>query len=472
MKFRIVEYVGVTENYKNRRTIVNHHIHSLVIIFTYCFSSIWRARMQSVVLLVVLVLSVAFVVSKPVANDGGADVDNGFEAWKTQFGKSYTSAEEESRRKSIWLVNKKMIEEHNKRADNGLESYTMGLNFFSDLESKEIPMGLKPPQGASSSPLNKQLSLIRVRRSRIAPPRWPTGNKPNRQRPRHPPPHRMLPEDAHPPPSEIPTTPEPATPDPIRYDEKEHLFPHHLNNHPFHSHEKFLEDAHTPPSEMPTTPEPPTPDPIRYDEKEDLFPHHLNNHPFRSPPAVLFTGKRYASAEEESRRKSIWLVNKKMIEEHNKRADNGLESYTMGLNFSDLIILVYLNNVCVNIQLLSEEQGLRFFAVDSLLPVRKTSEKKRLNMETETCPEHLPNLQSTDDLDREFEEWKQKFGKTYASAEEEARRKQLWLKTKKTVTEHNILYDKGLTTFTMGINQFADMLHYEVCCGHRSYPQN
>lgn len=55
-------------------------------------------------------------------------------------------------------------------------------------------------------------------------------------------------------------------------------------------------------------------------------------------PAVLFTGKSYTSAEEESRRKSIWLVNKKMIEEHNKRADNGLESYTMGLNFfSDLV---------------------------------------------------------------------------------------------------------------------------------------
>ncbi|XP_067099886.1 cystein proteinase inhibitor protein salarin-like [Osmerus mordax] len=188
--------------------------------------------MQSVALLVVLVLSVAFVISKPVAKDGGANVDKGFEAWKIQFGKRYASAEEESRRKSFWLVNKKMIEEHNKRAENGLESYTMGLNFFSDLESQEIPMGLKLLQGApSGSQLNKQLSRIRVRRSR-KPPQWPTDNKPNRPKPPHPPPHHMLPEDAHPPPSQIPTKPEP-----IPFDDEEMLFPHHLNNHPFHSHE-------------------------------------------------------------------------------------------------------------------------------------------------------------------------------------------------------------------------------------------
>ncbi|XP_061100204.1 cystein proteinase inhibitor protein salarin-like isoform X3 [Conger conger] len=43
-------------------------------------------------------------------------------------------------------------------------------------------------------------------------------------------------------------------------------------------------------------------------------------------------------------------------------------------------------------------------------------------------------------IDQEFEIWKKKYGKTYATPEEEARRKQAWLETRVRVTEHNRNY--------------------------------
>ena len=48
-------------------------------------------------------------------------------------GKTYPSPEEEAKRKEIWLATRKMVTEHNKRAENGLESYTLAVNHFADL---------------------------------------------------------------------------------------------------------------------------------------------------------------------------------------------------------------------------------------------------------------------------------------------------------------------------------------------------
>ncbi|XP_061100195.1 cystein proteinase inhibitor protein salarin-like [Conger conger] len=59
-------------------------------------------------------------------------------------------------------------------------------------------------------------------------------------------------------------------------------------------------------------------------------------------------------------------------------------------------------------------------------------------------------------IDQEFEIWKKKYGKTYATPEEEARRKQAWLETRVRVTEHNRNYLAGKETWTMGANMFAD----------------
>ncbi|XP_012263098.2 protein CTLA-2-beta-like [Athalia rosae] len=70
------------------------------------------------------------------------------------------------------------------------------------------------------------------------------------------------------------------------------------------------------------------------------------------------------------------------------------------------------------------------------------------------------------------EEWnafKVKFNKKYESEEEEKSRMKIYLDNKKRFAEHNAKYDKGLETYTMGINQFADMKPGErTCCGTRT----
>ncbi|XP_030643081.1 cathepsin L1-like [Chanos chanos] len=64
---------------------------------------------------------------------------------------------------------------------------------------------------------------------------------------------------------------------------------------------------------------------------------------------------------------------------------------------------------------------------------------------------------STSLEDLEFHTWKMKFGKIYRSAEEEAQRKLTWLSNRKYVMAHNILADKGIKSYRLGLNHFADM---------------
>ncbi|KAL2099391.1 hypothetical protein ACEWY4_005871 [Coilia grayii] len=71
---------------------------------------------------------------------------------------------------------------------------------------------------------------------------------------------------------------------------------------------------------------------------------------------------------------------------------------------------------------------------------------------------------SAADIDQEFQEWKVKFGKTYSSPEEEARRKTIWVATRTRVLAHNTRAEQGLETYTQAVNHFADMKPEEVCC--------
>ncbi|KAK2845112.1 hypothetical protein Q5P01_011771 [Channa striata] len=68
-------------------------------------------------------------------------------------------------------------------------------------------------------------------------------------------------------------------------------------------------------------------------------------------------------------------------------------------------------------------------------------------------------------LDAEWEQWKIKFNKTYKNAEEESYRRGLWDESKRLIEVHNREAAEGKHSFTMGINQFSDMKHEEVCCG-------
>lgn len=84
------------------------------------------------------------------------------------------------------------------------------------------------------------------------------------------------------------------------------------------------------------------------------------------------------------------------------------------------------------------------------------------------------NVESTsitsDELDKEWEKYKIEFGKNYIDKAEDSRRKQNFKNTRDQIKAHNDLYEKGLTTYTMGINQFADKDPAEPVCGcqHRS----
>ncbi|XP_051050115.1 protein CTLA-2-beta-like [Phodopus roborovskii] len=80
---------------------------------------------------------------------------------------------------------------------------------------------------------------------------------------------------------------------------------------------------------------------------------------------------------------------------------------------------------------------------------------------TSTAPSRDPSL------DAEWEEWKKKFGKSY-SQDEEGRRRALWEEKKKKIEKHNVEYEQGKVSYSLGLNQFSDMTDEEFsknCCG-------
>jgi cathepsin L len=57
--------------------------------------------------------------------------------WKVTFGKKYQTDAEEMARRSIWLANKILVDEHNSLSG---ESYRLEMNAFADMTSKEFSM--------------------------------------------------------------------------------------------------------------------------------------------------------------------------------------------------------------------------------------------------------------------------------------------------------------------------------------------
>jgi cathepsin L len=64
-------------------------------------------------------------------------------------------------------------------------------------------------------------------------------------------------------------------------------------------------------------------------------------------------------------------------------------------------------------------------------------------------------------VDREWTEFKEKFGKEY-SAEEDARRFKTFVANKALIASHNKKFDQGEVTFKMGVNKFTDMTTEET----------
>jgi len=81
-------------------------------------------------LLLVLISTAAF--AKPSL------VDQQWAEFKERHSKSYASLTEENERREIWKEEMEMVDKHNMEAEEGLHTYTLGENEFSDLTFQEF----------------------------------------------------------------------------------------------------------------------------------------------------------------------------------------------------------------------------------------------------------------------------------------------------------------------------------------------
>jgi len=56
-----------------------------------------------------------------------------------------------------------------------------------------------------------------------------------------------------------------------------------------------------------------------------------------------------------------------------------------------------------------------------------------------------------------FEDFKQKFGKSYKTKEEEEKRFGIFKQNIKTIDDHNAKYAAGKESYGLGVNQFSDL---------------
>lgn len=63
--------------------------------------------------------------------------DEEWEDFKKNFEKSYKDADDEKKHRDIYMENKKSIAEHNAKYEKGEETYTKGINQFSDMTEEE-----------------------------------------------------------------------------------------------------------------------------------------------------------------------------------------------------------------------------------------------------------------------------------------------------------------------------------------------
>ena len=69
----------------------------------------------------------------------------------------------------------------------------------------------------------------------------------------------------------------------------------------------------------------------------------------------------------------------------------------------------------------------------------------------------LPSTHSESEIASLFAAFKQTYSKTYSGPDEEARRLETFQANVAFINEHNALFAKGLKTFDLGVNSFADL---------------
>ncbi|CAB1327877.1 unnamed protein product, partial [Coregonus sp. 'balchen'] len=341
---------------------------------THCESTITGRRMKSLLLLLLVAVTVSSVVSKPLPEDSEAE--------------SYPSTEEEAKRKEMWLATRKRVMEHNMRAGNGLESYTMAVNHFADLTTEEVPKGLLPMTYNSTKEEAKRKEIWLATRRRVmehnkraenGSESFTTGMN-------------YFSDMTF---EEVPRGGLMVVSKPRDGEEEAEVDKEFETWKVQHGKSYGSTEEEAKPGE----------DESELDKEFEAW--------------KIKHGKSYESPEEEAKRREIWLATRTRVMEHNKRAETGLESYTMGMNH------------------LSDRT-------------------------TEEVTGRRPQDGEEAEVHKEFETWKVQYGKTYPSTEEEAKRKEIWLATRKIVMEHNKRAENGLESYTLAVNHFADLTNDEV----------
>ncbi|XP_034256093.1 uncharacterized protein LOC117654060 isoform X2 [Thrips palmi] len=400
--------------------------------------------------------------------------DKQWEEWKATHNKQYESAAEEGRRYSVFLDNKKHVEEHNAKFNKGEVSYALGLNAFSDLTNDEF----KQRNGHG---LRQKRAVMNV--DAIAVRDWAEWKA------KH---------------NKVYATPE----------EEARRFTIFQDN-------KKQVDEHN----------------AKFDKGEVTYSKGLNafsdltaeefkqrnGHGLRQKRAVMDVdailrqqwtqwkaehNKVYGTPEEETLRFAAFQDNKKYIDEHNEKFNKGEVSYTLGLNvFSDLTNEEFKQKHASGLRVRerrtvdaaviqqwaewkakhnkvyeSPEEEARRFTVfqDNKKRIDEHNEKfskgevtfsTGLNAFSDLTAEELKQrnghgVQKKDDaakaLQQQWEEWKAEHKRQYETPEEEARRFVLFQDNKKRIDEHNEKFKRGEVSFSMGLNSFADLTSEEV----------
>lgn len=92
----------------------------------------------------IIVLILIFGVVASLKNDSNVE----WESYKSKHKKTYSSPLEESKRRSLWEENDKIIKQHNIEAEAGIHSYKQGHNHLSDRTPEELSrlLGKKSPK--------------------------------------------------------------------------------------------------------------------------------------------------------------------------------------------------------------------------------------------------------------------------------------------------------------------------------------
>jgi len=102
---------------------------------------------------IALVVAAASTEAKLLGSPADKTAFAEFQAWSAKFGKVYSSPEESLFRAGVFAANKGQIDSHNKLYESGVETFTMGVNAFTDLthaEFKSRYLGGKKPRSLAS----------------------------------------------------------------------------------------------------------------------------------------------------------------------------------------------------------------------------------------------------------------------------------------------------------------------------------